>query len=153
LLEKLTGKEGCSYDDLAIVREFFQQIETSFAKFGSKGVPLYDKNRKGYNFIKLEGFPNLEAYDRLNQYNTVKLDYIRKHDKQAFDLQSMFDDFLEALSLEIDQLREVGENQNQVWDKTRIDANAFLIECEQAIVSMTNESKELKFKEKLRTSE
>lgn len=65
----------------------------------------------------------------------------------------MFDDFLEALSLETDQLREVGENQNQVWDKTKIDASAFLIECEQAIVSMTNESKELKFKEKLRTSE
>lgn len=63
MLEKLTGQEGCSYDDLAIIREFFQQIETSFAKFGSKGVPLYDKSRKEYSFIKLKGFPNLEVYD------------------------------------------------------------------------------------------
>ena len=47
-LEKITGQPGCSYHDLDIIKSFYQKIEFSFMKYGSKGIPLYDKQRKEY---------------------------------------------------------------------------------------------------------
>jgi len=111
MLAQLTGQERCSYDDLGIIKDFFSQIENSFSRFGSKGVALYDKNKKIYNFIKLQSSKNIEAYDKLNQFHFLKLS-AAKQEKDTFSLQSLFDDFLGSLSQELDALKESNESQN-----------------------------------------
>ena len=45
-LETLTGQEGCSYHDLDIIIAFYKKVEFSMLRFGSKGIPLYDKKER-----------------------------------------------------------------------------------------------------------
>ena len=48
----LAELQGGSYHDLEIVKAFFGRIENSFLKGGSKGIPIYDKETKEYQFFK-----------------------------------------------------------------------------------------------------
>lgn len=64
-LETLTGQEGCSYHDLDIIIAFYKKVEFSMLKFGSNGIPLYNKQDKKYHFLKLKETKGCELFDQL----------------------------------------------------------------------------------------
>ena len=63
-LETITSQKGCSYHDLEIIKAFNQKIEFSFLKHGSKGVPVYDKEKKDYTYLKLKESEKAKLFDK-----------------------------------------------------------------------------------------
>ena len=68
-------------------------------------MPLYDKEKKEYQFIKVKGLKNIEAYDEMNQFNFIKLEAIQQ-EKDKFVLQNLYDNFLFSLASELEVLKE-----------------------------------------------
>lgn len=72
-LQTLTGQEGCSYHDLDIIIAFYKKIEFSILKYGTKGVPLYDKQKQQYQFLKLKDTKGCELFDKLDKSQILKI--------------------------------------------------------------------------------
>ena len=116
-LEILTGQKGCSYFDLEIIKAFNQKIEFSFLKHGSKGVPVYDKEKKDYTYLKLKNDEEAKLFDK--QFQIISLLYERL-EKDSFS--HMFNDFLEKLANELEIIENI--------DLVKIDASSFRNEIE-----------------------
>ena len=62
-LEALTGQQGCSYHDLDIIIAFYKKIEFNMLKHGSNGIPIFDKQKQQYQFLKLKDPSGCKLFD------------------------------------------------------------------------------------------
>ena len=139
-LETLTGQKGCSYFDLEIIKAFNQKIEFSFLKHGSKGVPVYDKEKNDYTYLKLKNDDEAKLFDK--QFQIISLVYERS-DQDS--LSHLFNEFLEKLANELEIIES--------FDLVKIDASSFKNEIQQMIQKYPNYAERLKTPDELKQLE
>ena len=83
---------------------------------------------------------NIESYDKLNQFHTIKL-VPEKPDgmpETNTSLSALYDDFLEKLAQALESIKE-SKSDNQNFENTKIGSSSFLLACRQIIEESTDQ--------------